>query len=271
VTAGTVQIQGSPSSGSWTLTFPTGPGTSGQVLQTDGAGTLSWTSAPTLTSITTPLVIGDTTFQSSGGVSIGTATDPGAGNLLVNGSIAGASVSATAAVSGASVAATGTVSGANVTATAAVSGATVSATGAVSGASVSATGNVSGGSLSTTGSALSSSSSAGVGYSTGAGGTISQSTSKSTAVTLNKVSGQITLNGASLASATAVSFTLTNSSIALGDLLVLNHVSVGTVGAYHLNAQSAAGSAKITVTNISGGSLSEAIVIGFAVVKAVTT
>jgi hypothetical protein len=34
-----------------------------------------------------------------------------------------------------------------------------------------------------------------------------------------------------------------------------------------LNAQAAAGSASINVTNISTGSLSEAIVIGFAVIK----
>jgi hypothetical protein len=109
------------------------------------------------------------------------------------------------------------------------------------------------------------------GYIVGDGGTVAQSTSKSTAVTLNKRCGQITMNGAALAAATTVTFTLTNSTIAATDLLVLNHVSGGTAGSYLLNAQAAAGSASINVRNITAGSLSEAIVIGFAVVKASIT
>jgi len=108
------------------------------------------------------------------------------------------------------------------------------------------------------------------GYITGEGGTVTQATSKATAVTLNKKCGQITMNAAALAAATTVSFTLTNSTIAATDLLVLNHVSGGTAGSYLLNAQAAAGSASINLRNITAGSLSEAIVIGFAVIKAVT-
>lgn len=108
------------------------------------------------------------------------------------------------------------------------------------------------------------------GYITGQGGVITQATSKSTGVTLDKKCGQITLNGAALAADTTVSFTLTNSTIAATDLLVLNHVSAGTAGAYSLNAQCAAGSASINVRNLTSGSLSEAIVIGFAVIKAAT-
>jgi hypothetical protein len=108
------------------------------------------------------------------------------------------------------------------------------------------------------------------GYITGEGGTVTQATSKATGVTLNKKCGRITMDSASLAAATTVSFTLTNSTIAATDLLVLNHVSGGTAGAYLLNAQAAAGSASINVRNITAGSLGEAIVIGFAVIKAVT-
>src|SRR6185369_12062510 len=66
------------------------------------------------------------------------------------------------------------------------------------------------------------SSSGGIGYETGAGGTVSQSTSKSTGVTLNKITGQITLNGAALAAGGIVSFVLTNSTIAATDQLILN-------------------------------------------------
>jgi hypothetical protein len=108
------------------------------------------------------------------------------------------------------------------------------------------------------------------GYITGEGGTVTQATSKATAVTLNKKCGQITMNAASLSAATTVTFTLTNSTIAATDLLVLNHVSGGTAGAYLLNAQAAAGSASINVRNVTAGALAEAIVIGFAVIKAVT-
>ena len=104
------------------------------------------------------------------------------------------------------------------------------------------------------------------GYVSGTG-TITQATNKATGVTLNGPSGQITLNGAALAADTTVSFTLTNSSITANDILILNHLSAGTAGSYLLNAQSAAGSASINVRNITAGSLSEAIVIGFAVIK----
>ena len=113
----------------------------------------------------------------------------------------------------------------------------------------------------------------GIGYATGAGGTITQSTNKGTAVTLNKACGQITLNNASLTADTTVSFTFTNSLIAAGDVLVLNHVTTGTFGSYLLNAHGAtAGSCTIDVRNIQGtGTLSEAIVIGYALIKAVTS
>jgi hypothetical protein len=108
------------------------------------------------------------------------------------------------------------------------------------------------------------------GYATGSGGVVTQLTSKATGVTLSKSTGQITLDGAALAASTTVSFTLTNTVIEAGDILVMNHISGGTAGSYLLNAQSAAGSASINVRNISLGSLSEAIVIAFAVIKAVS-
>lgn len=104
------------------------------------------------------------------------------------------------------------------------------------------------------------------GYASGTG-TITQATNKATGVTLNSPTGQITLNGAALAAGTTVSFTLTNSSITANDVLILNHLSAGTAGSYLLNAQAAAGSASINVRNITAGSLSEAIVICFAVIK----
>ena len=99
-------------------------------------------------------------------------------------------------------------------------------------------------------------------------GTITQATNKGTTVVLNKTCGTVTMNGAALGADGIISFTLTNSTIAATDVVVLNHASAGTAGKYALNAQAAAGSAVITVTNISAGSLSEAIVIRFTVIKA---
>jgi hypothetical protein len=131
--------------------------------------------------------------------------------------------------------------------------------GAATGTSLSVTGNIV---ISGTGK---------LGYTTGSGGTVTQATSKATGVTLSESTGQITLNAAALAADTTVSFTLTNTVIEANDILILNHIRAGTAGSYLLNAQSAAGSASINVRNITAGSLSEAIVISFAVIKAVTT
>lgn len=118
---------------------------------------------------------------------------------------------------------------------------------------------------------LSTTATGGVGYATGAGGSQSQLTDKSTTVILNKITGRITMNSATLNANTTVSFTLTNSAIASTDLVLINHVSGGTAGSYTVNAQAAGGSATINVRNITGGNLGEAIVLGFAVIKSVIT
>lgn len=138
--------------------------------------------------------------------------------------------------------------------------------GALTPSSIAATGNIS-----STGSILSSSPTAGVGYKTGAGGAVTQATNKSTGVTLNKVCGAITMNNAALATVTSVKFTLTNSAITIGDVLVVNHSSAGTSGAYLVGVSAVgAGSADIVVFNTTAGTLSEAIVLSFAVIQGVT-
>lgn len=127
------------------------------------------------------------------------------------------------------------------------------------------------GAVVSTGFVGSNSAAAGVGYTTGAGGTVTQATSKSTTVALAKMCGNITMNNAALAAGTIVSFTLTNAGIAASDVMVLNHIFGGTIGAYTLNAQCGAGTAQINVRNNTAGSLSDAIVIQFAVIKAVNS
>lgn len=104
----------------------------------------------------------------------------------------------------------------------------------------------------------------------GTGGTVTQATSKSTGVTLNKQYGRITMNGAALAAAAEVAFTLTNSFIAATDIVIVNIQSVGTAGSYFVTVGAvAAGSCSITVGNASAGSLSQAIVLNYAVIKSV--
>ena len=100
------------------------------------------------------------------------------------------------------------------------------------------------------------------------GGTVTQATNKTTGVTLNTESGQITMNNAALGAAAEASFTVTNDKIAATDVVVVNHGSAGTAGSYLVGVSAiAAGSFGITVTNVSGGSLSEAIVINFVALK----
>jgi hypothetical protein len=109
------------------------------------------------------------------------------------------------------------------------------------------------------------------GYTANAQGSVTQLTSKSTAVTLNKSAGRITMNNAELAATTNVSFTLNNSLISVNDVLILT-VSGGnaTAATYNCFVNSlAAGTASITLRNISGGALSEAIIVNFALIHCV--
>lgn len=128
------------------------------------------------------------------------------------------------------------------------------------------------GPIASTGAITTSSPTANFGFATGAGGAVTQATSKSTGVTLSKNSGQITMNNAALASVTAVSFTVTNTVVAATDNIIVNLVgaSYATAGTYAIRAEKiAAGSFVITLRNDSGGSLSEAVVINFSIISGV--
>lgn len=112
----------------------------------------------------------------------------------------------------------------------------------------------------------------GIGYGTGSGGAVTQATSKSTGVTLNKTNGQITMNAASLAAGAAVTFTVTNSTVAATDVpVVVLKGGYATYNTYSVQAEGVgAGSFVITLKNTSGGALAEAVVLNFTVIKAVT-
>lgn len=140
---------------------------------------------------------------------------------------------------------------------------------AVTGATTFSSTTTSAGVASTAG-ITSSSASAGVGYATGAGGAVTQATSKATGFTLSKITGQITTAADALAAATIVSPVWTNTVIAATDTVVINHVSGGTLGAYTINVAPGAGTATLTLRNNTAGSLSEALVLNFAIIKGVT-
>ena len=114
----------------------------------------------------------------------------------------------------------------------------------------------------------------GLGFYTGAGGTVTQGSGsgKATAFTLNKMCGEITTDGASLTHATVVSAVWTNSKIAATDVVIINHKSGGTIGAYTFNVSCGAGTATLYNTNNqTAGSLSETLVLRFVVIKGVTS
>lgn len=113
----------------------------------------------------------------------------------------------------------------------------------------------------------------GLGFYTGAGagGTVTQLTSKSTPFTLNTMCGQITTSNASLAANTSVSATWTNSKIAATDVVIINHKSGGNLGDYTINVACLPGSATLTIRSIiPAGSLTDILVLNFVVIKGVT-
>lgn len=131
-------------------------------------------------------------------------------------------------------------------------------------------GAATGTSLAVTGALSTSSASTPMGYATGAGSTVTQTgVAKTGGVTINTPCGQITTTAANLNNATAVKFTVTCSSCAVDDTVVLSMKSGGTSGGYLLSVGAvAAGSFDIVIYNCSGGALAQALVITYAIIKA---
>lgn len=112
----------------------------------------------------------------------------------------------------------------------------------------------------------------GIGYGTGAGGAVTQITSKSTSVTVTGMSGEITMNNAALNAGVAVTFRVINSSVRAGDVPIACLASVGTAGTYRVEASNPSNLTDfyITVTNITAGNLSEAIKLNFIIFRGVS-
>ena len=121
---------------------------------------------------------------------------------------------------------------------------------------------------------LSSSTTAGIGYGTGAGGAVTQATNRTTGVTVNTISGAITTNNTSLAAEAAAVFTVTNSAVAIGDVVVVSIQSGSNGGNTKVTVNTvAAGSFVIQVANdnaAAGVAETGAIIINYAIFKAVS-
>lgn len=125
-----------------------------------------------------------------------------------------------------------------------------------------------------TSSIKSSSATLGLGYATGAGGTATQTTNRSTGVTINKVTGTITTDTTSLAAGAEAKFTVTNSTVAATDTVVVSLASgnsgIGTCCPYV--SAVAAGSFDITISNLHASTAETgACVLNFTVIKGVTS
>ncbi len=121
------------------------------------------------------------------------------------------------------------------------------------------------GSLSLTGGTL--------GYGTGAGGTVTQATSKSTAVTLNKPCGRITTHSATMTAGQNIIFLFNNSLIG-SDSGICIGIGAGSAFADSYRTwigYSSAGQAYVGLENITTGLLSDAVEIVFQVISGATS
>jgi hypothetical protein len=109
-----------------------------------------------------------------------------------------------------------------------------------------------------------------IGYAAAAQGTVTQLTDKSTAVTLNKSAGRITMNNAALAGGAVALFTLNNSLISANDTIIVcvsSTTTGSTAGAYTTYVSNmTTGSCVIALRNLSATSYSEAVVINYSVI-----
>ena len=109
---------------------------------------------------------------------------------------------------------------------------------------------------------------------TATGGTVTQITSRTTGVTINKLSGKIQTDTTSLGAELAAAFVVTNSLVAIGDVVLVSQRSgaVGVMTTVEVVAV-AAGSFTLSVMNgnaAAGVAETGAIVINFIVLKAVS-
>ena len=132
------------------------------------------------------------------------------------------------------------------------------------------TGGVISGGISVAGNVLATSGA--LGYGVGAGGTVVQATSKATAVTLNKVCGQITMHNAALAANVAVRFVVNNTFVDPTDEVSVWIANPVNASVYDVDVDGIArGLFVIRLRNNTPTLYSDSVVLGFAVRKVATS
>jgi hypothetical protein len=112
----------------------------------------------------------------------------------------------------------------------------------------------------------------GIGYGLGTGGTVTQQTSKSTAVTIDALCGEITTNNQQILPHGQATFTVNNALVDETDIIPMHHISGGTIGHYLINTNTIAdGSFKVSIESIGTGPQSEALVLRFVIIRTVTS
>lgn len=118
--------------------------------------------------------------------------------------------------------------------------------------------------IDSSGNVLLTSATGGLGYGTGSGGTVTQLTSKATAVTLNKPCGQIITHNSELAANAGIAFVFSNSLLGSSDTVTINCNSFNyRVSIIPINA----GNCYVLLENRTAGSLSDALILNFAIIK----
>jgi hypothetical protein len=220
---------------------------SSQVIVSNTNGTISWTNGASNT-VLRKNSTGSVEFATLNNILQANPVNLGSQPLTTTGAVSVGSLASTGAVTAASVTASGTVTAGSLT----VSGATSTAA-ITSSSTILANGN-----------------SSKIGYDTGAGGSVTQGAgAKTNAVTLNRPTGIIVTDNAALAANTAVTFNLSNSVIEATDIVIVSHISGGTLGSYNFATAPAAGNTNIVIRNITAASLSEALTLRFIVIKSV--
>lgn len=110
------------------------------------------------------------------------------------------------------------------------------------------------------------------GYEAGDGAAVTQLTSRATAVEINAVCGQITTINSSLAAEASAKFTVTNSFVAEGDVIVLSFRDAVALNTDVVVTDTADGTFELTVINnnvAAGTAETGVIIINFIVFKAV--
>ena len=123
------------------------------------------------------------------------------------------------------------------------------------------------GTITSTGAITSSSPTAGVGYATGAGGTVTQATSRTTPVTINKICGNIVLFTAA-GVATYTSFVVNNTTVNINDTIIVT--TVGGSNNYFAYANKIVDATSFQIHFVStSGTASDTPTINFTIIKSV--